>query len=362
MNKFSTELWKEINISEKNDHSGNWDVMSRGPEPEAPLERYFLRDLIGKFYPTRKYRTKLRQYESIGYLYDLLNDLCSKELLVKLFAFRAMGHRKIKLPQSNPEHWDNIKRIEQLEIVGPALPIGYMDITLQQRGLKPIGFDIRAYCTGAGASYTFLQRQYELHRDAVRCKAEKGDFVIDAGACWGETSLYFAHEVGKEGRVFSFEFIPSNMEVLRKNIAANPQLADTINVIDKPLWNQDGQIVYYVDWGPGSRVSFEKLREDFANTQCATTTIDHIVSEYNVPRVDFIKMDIEGAELNALKGAEDTILRYRPKLAISLYHSIDDFKTIPRYLNSLGLSYKYYLDHHTIYENETVLFAVPQHE
>ncbi|SFU68912.1 FkbM family methyltransferase [Nitrosospira multiformis] len=73
-------------------------------------------------------------------------------------------------------------------------------------------------------------------------------------------------------------------------------------------------------------------------------------------------MDIEGAELNALKGAEDTILRCRPKLAISLYHSIDDFKTIPRYLNSPGLSYKYYLDHHTIYENETVLFAIPQYE
>ncbi|SFU68903.1 hypothetical protein SAMN05216417_11554 [Nitrosospira multiformis] len=148
-----------------------------------------------------------------------------------------------------------------------------MDITLQQRDLKPIGFDIRTYCTGAGGSYIFLQHQYELHRDEVRCKAEKGDFVIDAGACWGETSLYFAHEV----------------EVLRKNIAANPHLADTINVIDQPLWNQDGQVLYYVDWGPGSRVSFEKLREDFANTQCVTTTIDHIVSKYKLPCVNLLR-------------------------------------------------------------------------
>lgn len=385
MNKFNTELLKEINTSKKNDHSGNWDVMSRGPEPEpndnpalgqysASFQdiraswrihyqeklRYVRRALIGKFYATREYRIKLRQYDGIEYLYDLLEDLYSKELLVKLFAFRAMGHRKIKLPQSNPEHWNNIKRVEQLEIIGPPLPIEFMDITLQQRDLKPIGFDMSAYCTGGGGSYIFLQRQYELHRNGVRCKAEKGDFVIDAGACWGETSLYFAHEVGKVGRVFAFEFIPSNMEVLRKNIAANPHLADTIKVIDQPLWEEEGQVLYYVDWGPGSRVSFEKLREDFADTQCATTTIDHIVSKYHVPCVDFIKMDIEGAELNALKGAEDTILRCHPKLAISLYHSIDDFKTIPRYLNSLGLPYKYYLDHHTIYENETVLFAIPQ--
>jgi FkbM family methyltransferase len=235
-----------------------------------------------------------------------------------------------------------------------------MDITLQQRDLKPLGFDMRAYCTGAGGSYIFLQCQYELHRDGVHCKAEVGDVVIDAGACWGETSLYFAHEVGKEGKVFAFEFIPSNLDVLRKNIAANPHLSNSINVVDLPLWDQDGQVLYYVDWGPGSRVSFEKLREDFADTQCTTTTIDHVVGKFNAPRVDFIKMDIEGAELKALKGAEKTILRFHPKMAISLYHSIDDFKTIPRYLNLLGLSYKYYLDHHTIYENETVLFAIPQ--
>ncbi|MDD5383792.1 MAG: FkbM family methyltransferase [Gallionella sp.] len=385
MNKFNIELIREIKANKGNDYRDNWDLMSRGPEPEpfgypalarffAPLRsvrislgafyrdklRPILRDIVRKFYPTLEYRMKLKKFDGVEYLYNLLEDNYSKQLLVKLFTFRAMGHRKVKLPQSSPEHWNNIKRVEQVDVVGPPLPVDFMGITLQLRDLSSLGFDIRAYCTGGGGSYIFLQRQYELHRDGVHCKAEKGDVVIDAGACWGETSLYFAHEVGKDGRVFAFEFIPSNLDVLRKNIAANPKLADTITVVDHPVWHQEGQILYYVDWGPGSRVSFEKLREDFADTQCATTTIDHIVSKFNVPRVDFIKMDIEGAELNALKGAKNTILRFHPKLAISLYHSVDDFKTIPRYLTSLGLPYKYYLDHHTIYENETVLFAVPQ--
>ena len=79
----------------------------------------------------------------------------------------------------------------------------------------------------------------------------------------------------------------------------------------------------------------------------------------SLPRVDFIKMDIEGAEIHALKGAEKTLRQFHPKVAISLYHSLEDFKTIPRYLDSLGLKYKFYLDHHTIYENETVLFGIP---
>ena len=79
-----------------------------------------------------------------------------------------------------------------------------------------------------------------------------------------------------------------------------------------------------------------------------------------VSKVDFIKMDIEGAEYDALAGAQDVLQRFRPRLAISLYHRPSDFVTIPRYLDSLGLNYRFYLDHHTLYINESVLFAIPE--
>jgi hypothetical protein len=71
-------------------------------------------------------------------------------------------------------------------------------------------------------------------------------------------------------------------------------------------------------------------------------------------------MDIEGAELAALQGAEESIRKYRPKLAISLYHAPEDFDSIPRYLTGLHLDYAFYLGHHTIYQNETVLYCVPK--
>jgi hypothetical protein len=76
-----------------------------------------------------------------------------------------------------------------------------------------------------------------------------------------------------------------------------------------------------------------------------------------LPKVDFIKMDIEGAELNALQGAEQSLRAFRPSLAISVYHRDDDWVTIPDYLDSLDLGYEFFLDHFTIYESETVLFA-----
>lgn len=381
---FNKALQKAMNANLCNSHEGNWDGAARGPEPPpvgmvilskalAPVQklrdrtrglwygwlRPLLIDLMRLFWPSLEYRLKVGRFKGIGYLYDRLEDSASKGLLVQLMAFRAMGHRKVKLQRNEPAHWDNIRKIENLDVVGQPVSVNFMDITLQLRDLRPLGYDMRAYCTGGGGSYIFLQKQYELHRKDVLCKAEPGDVVIDAGACWGETSLYFAFEVGASGRVISYEFIPSNIAVLEKNIAANPTLAERITVVPNPVWSTSGQILYYVDWGPGSRVSFEKLRADFDDTQCRTISIDDTVKQLSLPRVDFIKMDIEGAELHALKGAEQTLLRFHPKVAISLYHSLEDFKTVPRYLDSLGLQYRFYLDHHTIYENETVLFGMP---
>src|SRR5207253_3138935 len=78
------------------------------------------------------------------------------------------------------------------------------------------------------------------------------------------------------------------------------------------------------------------------------TTIDKHVAGNKIPRIDFIKMDIEGAELPALQGAAETLRRWRPRLAISLYHRQEDIFTIPLYLKSLELDYAFYLDHYTI--------------
>jgi hypothetical protein len=85
--------------------------------------------------------------------------------------------------------------------------------------------------------------------------------------------------------------------------------------------------------------------------------IDQLLDRPDVTRIDFIKMDIEGAELAALHGAEQTLKRFRPKLAITVYHQLADFWEIPQYIESLGLGYRFYLRHFTIHAEETVLFA-----
>jgi len=81
------------------------------------------------------------------------------------------------------------------------------------------------------------------------------------------------------------------------------------------------------------------------------------IDSLDLGRIDFIKMDIEGSELAALKGGEQTIRTHRPQLAISLYHRPVDFFTIPLWLNGLGCAYRMYLDHYSMHAEETVLYA-----
>ena len=85
--------------------------------------------------------------------------------------------------------------------------------------------------------------------------------------------------------------------------------------------------------------------------------IDDLVAKERLESVDFIKLDVEGAELLALKGAKQTLKQFRSTLAISLYHNLDDFVTIPAFLRELEVGYEFYLDHFTIHREETVLFA-----
>ena len=76
--------------------------------------------------------------------------------------------------------------------------------------------------------------------------------------------------------------------------------------------------------------------------------------------MDFIKLDIEAAEMSALRGAERTLRRFRPRLAISVYHKEEDLIDIPQFIAALDLGYRLYLDHFTIHAEETILFAETQ--
>jgi hypothetical protein len=95
--------------------------------------------------------------------------------------------------------------------------------------------------------------------------------------------------------------------------------------------------------------------------KCIEDSLDNILGTRNLSDNNnlYIKMDIEGWEMNALKGAENLIKTLKPKLAICVYHKPNDFLEIYNYIKELNPNYKIYLRHYTEGVVETVMYFIP---
>ncbi len=289
-------------------------------------------------------------------LYAALADVESRYLLIQIIAFRVLGHRKVRLPLNNEHFWKQREVLNGLMKSGDALDAGKYKLRLFD--LTHIGYPIALYAPPSGPQNVFLLKQYEYRSGAVHIKAAPGDTVVDGGACWGDTALYFAHEVGESGKVYAFELINSNLTVLKKNLNLNASLEKQVEIVNRPLWSKSNVPLYFKDRGPSSRGAVDRRSDDGESEKHFTTTIDDLVHHNRLKKVDFIKMDVEGAEVEVLHGAEKTMRRFRPKLAISVYHSISDFVDVFEFISRLDLGYRFYLGHYTIHWHETVLFAM----
>lgn len=359
------DLFKVIGENMYNDYQDNYDYIRYGPEKK---EKVNWRSVVRKKLNQRGYFNKSEPenfaksldenlwIEDFKYLYDLFKDHYSKWLLLQIVAYRLLGYRKVKLPLSTKQYWKNISELEKHEKKNDYIETGFMDMKLYYMDLSFLNVPIKFYFSGAGLNIDFIIKQYDFNRDNIKIQVAEGDTVIDAGGCWGDTALYFAYRAGKKGDVHSFEFIPDNLAIWKRNIELNPNFEQNIILAENPLWSDSNINMFFKANGPGSKVSFEKF-DDFDGI-VQTISIDDYVNEKSLSKVDFIKMDIEGAELSALKGANQTIRTFKPKLAVALYHNTKDFHTIPKYLEELNLGYQFFLSHATINAEETMLFAI----
>jgi len=179
-------------------------------------------------------------------------------------------------------------------------------------------------------------------------KLDKDEIFVDCGAFDGDTALVYNQLMfelfGEGGKIYAFECDKSNVEKLIKNTSH----LKNIEVIEKGCWSEKKTLFFSNEGTSGSLIS------DEGQFHIDVDSIDNVVQD----RVSFIKMDIEGAELEALKGAKNTIQKYKPKLAISVYHKQEDLITIPQYILQINDSYRLYLRHYGETSDETVLYAV----
>jgi FkbM family methyltransferase len=298
----------------------------------------------------------INKYENgLEYFYNNVGQN-SKDLIVEIIAFRLLGFSKIKLATNNRVYWKSLDLVKTLKIGNEYYDPNFMHIILGKFDLNPIGFNIVLFFNEVGIALDYLTEQYAYKvGDQKIIQANKGDIVLDVGGCWGDTALYFAEKVGDEGKVYSFEFIPNNIKLHNINTELNKNLKERIQLIPNPVSNISNVPIYFKDNGPGSKIESHSFE---GQTGSATTiSIDDYVCRNNLSRVDFIKMDIEGAETLALEGAVETIKKFKPVLAIAIYHSMEDFINIPKWILNLNLGYELFVGHYTIHEEETICFA-----
>lgn len=207
---------------------------------------------------------------------------------------------------------------------------------------------LKAILTGDSAYIPIASHQEYFH---PLVHPEKGDIMIDGGVSdMVGAQEDFAKAVGPKGHVFGFEPIPDMARTAAKTL--------------EPFTNYHLQCAGLAD-KPGKAV-FEEMRDsshlsakaDAQNgIECNMETIDEFCSKNHLGRIDCIKLDVEGAELAALKGSENIVRKCHPKLIICLYHKPVDMYEIPLYLKSIVPEYHFLLTHSSCQFIDTVLYA-----
>lgn len=175
-------------------------------------------------------------------------------------------------------------------------------------------------------------------------------YIIDGGAYRGELLHSLLDNKLNFEKWYCFEPDPENYILLTEQANQNGLNNQQI-CIKKGLWSESREIYFKSGNATGSCIVSYKT-SDYVDV----VSIDEYI---NMGKCNFIKMDIEGAELQALKGAMNVIKRERPILAICIYHSIRDYWEIPKLLMNELENYQYYVRHHALICNETVLYAIP---
>lgn len=160
---------------------------------------------------------------------------------------------------------------------------------------------------------------YGLVNDKVNVVIESGDIVIDAGSCCGSFSAY-ASVKGAEA-VYAFEPVADNFAYLERTSSLNVN----IHPVNKGLSDENTSRDIFINPEHFSGSSFiVKTGSGVKSAEVETVRLDDFVRENNIPRIDFIKADIEGFERHMLEGAQETLARFSPKLALCTYHLPDD--------------------------------------
>jgi FkbM family methyltransferase len=278
---------------------------------------------MGKWSSVGKLLLALENPEKFDEVYNMLSDEESKSTFDWFIKYRVgyafLGEFAGEIYPSKISKKEYLRKMNQLKLD-------------RYRSLIIIG----GYYPDSGMSATADSWMFEQYGIKGKLEVTQGDYVIDGGAFRGETSFWLLSKGA--GKVYAFEPDHYNFSILSENIIRN-KVSDRIIPVQKILSDRNGTFSLYATSSVGS------VALTGGNEIVEGTTLDSFVESEGLDKLDFIKLDVEGAKLEVLKGAVESIKRFKPKMAISVYHKPEDIITIPKFILETLPDAKFYLSH-----------------
>jgi FkbM family methyltransferase len=170
----------------------------------------------------------------------------------------------------------------------------------------------------------YFEKDYE--RDNIQFLSKnciKNMTVIDIGAHLGLMSVIISKLVGDHGKVYSFEPTERTFETLKEIVRIN-KASHIIHPFNQAVSSFDGEVDFFVDQHEGSNANSLVSRSDKSRTtqKTSVTRLDTFTAGLKLNRLDLIKIDAEGSEMDVLKGAMQTISAFRPKIILAIHPSL----------------------------------------
>lgn len=189
----------------------------------------------------------------------------------------------------------------------------------------------------------FTNNHEEQYFDEELIPKTKDIVFVDGGSYIGDTLPQIINYFPDFKKIYCFEPSELHINIAKKEFAQNDKIE-------------------FVNCGLGNKVQIALTSEE-TQTVCAhdfealnINTLDNLISE----KVDFIKLDIEGDEQDAIEGAKNTIEKYKPILAVCVYHKAEDWYKIPQMVLDINPDYDIYLRHYMEGIYETVMYFIPK--
>ena len=185
-----------------------------------------------------------------------------------------------------------------------------------------------------------------IHEDDIitRFTPKEGDIVIDIGAHIGLYTIISSKRVGAQGKVVAIEADPENFEMLNSNIKLN-QLTNVIP-LNYAVYSKETKIKLYLPSGESGFTKYNTIMPNWINTQekfveVNANTLDYILQSKGITYVNWIKIDVEGAEFEVLKGASNVLSKSKDIALLIEVHGLDNYRPILEFVSSYNFKIEF---------------------